>query len=56
MPQKLKPRAMEWFEDRVYESFLKNNTRVIFVDHLHYLVDLARQNRCLLKSGPLSGD
>ena len=53
MPSKLKPRAMEWFEDRVFEAFLKFNTRIIFVDHLHYLVDLARQKQVSLEIGTI---
>ena len=42
MPQKLKAHALTWFEDRVNESFEKYHTRIIFCDHLHYLIDLAR--------------
>lgn len=53
MPQKLKPRAMDWFNDRVYESFAKYNTRIIFIDHLHYLVDLARQKNVSLEIGTI---
>jgi replicative DNA helicase len=53
MPQKLKPRAMDWFEDRVYESFEKYHSRTIFVDHLHYLVDLARQKQMSIEIGTI---
>lgn len=53
MPKKLKPRALDWFEDRVWESFSKFNTRVIFIDHLHYLVDLARQQQINLEIGAI---
>jgi archaellum biogenesis ATPase FlaH len=53
MPQKLKPRAMDWFEDRVYESFEKFHTRIIFIDHLHYLVDLARQKQMSIEIGTI---
>lgn len=42
MPEKLKAHALPWFEDRVMESFEKYHTRIIFCDHLHYLIDLAR--------------
>lgn len=42
MPQKLKAHALDWFEERVYESFEKYHTRIIVCDHLHYLIDLAR--------------
>ncbi len=53
MPRKLKPRAMDWFEDRVFESFAKYGTRVIFIDHLHYLVDLARQAQMSIEIGTI---
>jgi KaiC/GvpD/RAD55 family RecA-like ATPase len=53
MPEKLKARTMDWFEERVYESFAKYNTRVIFIDHLHYLVDLARQHQMSLEIGTI---
>jgi len=42
IPSKLKPHALQWFEERVYESFEKYHTRIVFCDHLHYLIDLAR--------------
>ncbi len=42
LPTKLKSHAMTWMEERIQESFLKYHTRVVFIDHLHYLVDLAR--------------
>lgn len=42
MPSKLKAHALSWLEERIQESFEKYNTRVVFLDHLHYLVDLAR--------------
>jgi hypothetical protein len=42
LPTRLRVHALPWLEERVYESFLKFRTRIIFVDHLHYLIDLAR--------------
>jgi archaellum biogenesis ATPase FlaH len=42
LPEKLKAHALPWFEERVHESFEKYHTRIIFCDHLHYLIDLAR--------------
>lgn len=35
-------KSMSWFLQRVEESFLKHGTRVVFIDHLHYLFDLAK--------------
>lgn len=42
LPSKLKAHALPWFQERVFESFEKYHTRIVFVDHLHYLVDLGR--------------
>lgn len=42
LPAKLKAHAMAWVEDRIQEAFLKYHTRIVFIDHLHYLFDLAR--------------
>lgn len=44
---------MDWFEDRVYESFAKFNTRIIFIDHLHFLVDMAKQGQMSLEIGTI---
>ena len=42
LPAKLKANAMNWLEERMIESHIKYNTRIVFIDHLHYLVDMAR--------------
>lgn len=42
MPSKLRAHALPWLEERIQESFEKYHTRIIFIDHLHYLLDLAR--------------
>lgn len=51
MPAKLKAHAMPWIEARIQESFLKYRTRIIFIDHLHYLVDLARMKNPSIEIG-----
>jgi len=53
MPSKLKAHALDWFEDRVYESFQKYHTRIIFIDHLHYLIDLARIRNASIEIGQI---
>jgi len=53
MPAKLKPHALEWFKDRVQESFEKYHTRIIFCDHLHYLIDLARLRNPSIEIGQI---
>ncbi len=35
-------KSMTWFLERCEESFKKYGTRIIFIDHLHYLFDLAK--------------
>ncbi len=42
LPQKLKAHVLTWVEERIRESFEKYRTRIIFLDHLHYLFDMAR--------------
>ena len=51
LPQRLKAHAMNWIEERIQESFLKYHTRVIFLDHLHYLFDLARSRNPSIEIG-----
>jgi len=53
MPQKLRAHAINWFKDRTEESFLKYNTRIIFIDHLHYLIDLARLRNPSIEIGQI---
>ncbi len=42
MPKFLKASNLVWLEERIIESFQKYGTRIIFIDHLHYLIDMAR--------------
>ncbi len=51
MPSKLKAHDMKWLEDRILESFIKYHTRVVFIDHLHYLFDIARSRNPSLDIG-----
>lgn len=51
MPSKLKAHALPWLEERIYESFVKFRTRIFFVDHLHYLVDMARMKNPSIEIG-----
>ncbi len=39
--------------ERVHESFEKYHTRIIFCDHLHYLIDLARIRNPSLEIGQI---
>jgi replicative DNA helicase len=53
MPLKLKPKDIEWFKDRVLESYQKYNTRIVFIDHLHYLVDMVQRNNLSIEIGAI---
>jgi archaellum biogenesis ATPase FlaH len=48
LPDGLVARSMEWVESKIVEGLEKHNTRVVFIDHLHFLFDLvSRQNMSL---------
>ena len=51
LPAKLKAHALPWVEDRIAESFQKFRTRIIFIDHLHFLFDMARSRNPSLEIG-----
>ena len=53
MPAKLKSHALDWFEERVYESFEKYHTRIVLCDHLHYLIDLAKTRNPSIEIGQI---
>lgn len=51
LPRKLKPNAMDWLIGRMDESRKKYQTRVVFIDHLHYLFDMARSKNSSIEIG-----
>jgi replicative DNA helicase len=51
LPRRLKANAMDWLEERCLESFFKYRTRIIFIDHLHFLFDLARTRNPSIEIG-----
>jgi len=53
MPAKLKAHAMDWIEERIMESFAKYNTRIVFIDHLHYLFDIQKSKNPSLDIGAI---
>ena len=53
MPSVLKAGNWQWIEDRIMESFLKYHTRVVFIDHLHFVIDIARQGNISLEIGTI---
>lgn len=53
MPKKLTKSTVNWLENRIWEARLKYDIKVVFVDHLHYLVDLARMRNSSLEIGQI---
>jgi len=53
MPTMLKSGNWQWLETRILESFYKYNTRIIFIDHLHYIVDMLRQGNASMEIGTI---
>lgn len=51
MPKQLHHGSMDWFEERVIESFEKHRSRIIIVDHLHFLIDMFRLKNPSLEIG-----
>lgn len=51
MPKKLKSADMRWLEDRIMESFTKFHTRMVFIDHLHFLFDLFKSKSPSIEIG-----
>ena len=40
MPLKNKPYDLEWIEEKIVESIAKHDVKVIFLDHLHYIIPM----------------
>ena len=51
LPKQLHANNLDWLEDRCLESHVKHGTRVIFIDHLHFLFDMARMRNSSLEIG-----
>jgi replicative DNA helicase len=51
MPGILKPCDLNWLEDRVIESIEKFNSKIVFIDHLHFLFDLMSAKNVSLQIG-----
>lgn len=51
MPERLVPNAVGWVVKKVNESFKEYHTRVVFIDHLHFLFDIALKNNPSLQIG-----
>ncbi|RJQ29187.1 hypothetical protein C4571_02005 [Candidatus Parcubacteria bacterium] len=54
MPKKLKRNALEWLNERIWETQVKyNHVHAVFIDHLHFLFDMARSKSPSLEIGAI---
>ncbi|MGR3221207.1 MAG: DnaB-like helicase C-terminal domain-containing protein, partial [Candidatus Anammoxibacter sp.] len=51
MPQKNKAHDLEWIKDRIIESIAKYGVSVVFIDHLHFLFDIAKSRNASIEIG-----
>lgn len=51
MPAKMKANSLDWVRQRIIESLVKYGVKMIFIDHLHYLFDLARMRNTSIEIG-----
>ena len=45
LPKQLKENTLLWIETKIVEAIAKFNTKIIFIDHLHYIINLENINR-----------
>jgi len=51
MPRNLKMNALDWVMGKCLESYKQYHTRIVFIDHLHYLFDIARTRNPSIEIG-----
>lgn len=50
-PQVIKGRVMSYLDKKIAEAKAKHNIRIVFIDHLHYLLDLSRMSNASIQIG-----
>ena len=53
LPLKLRGQDMKWLKNRIYEAKLKYNIKAVFIDHLHYLLNLTTGHNVSLTIGDI---
>ena len=53
LPSINRAQDFNWFMERCLEAFFKYNTRIFFIDHLHFLIDMARVGNPSLEIGAI---
>lgn len=51
LPDHLISNALAWIEDKVIEAKIKHDITVVFIDHLHFLIQLAQSRNVPLEIG-----
>lgn len=47
LPNKIVNKSTFWLEERCYEALIKYQSQIVFIDHLHFLVDMVHRNASL---------
>ncbi|RPI76388.1 MAG: hypothetical protein EHM47_00350 [Ignavibacteriales bacterium] len=53
IPRRVKNHGIDWIEERIIESQVKYGTRIVFIDHLHYLISLGQSINTSLLIGAI---
>jgi len=53
MPKKLRPYALDWLQERTFEAIVKHGIQVVFIDHLHFLFDMAQARNTSIQIGQI---
>lgn len=51
LPARMKDNTLTWLEDRIIEGIGKFGVKIVFIDHLHYIVDMERLHNPSLEIG-----
>ena len=53
MPLELKGKSLNWLRERIHEAKIKHGARAVFIDHLHFICDMARMKNPSLEIGTI---
>src|SRR3990167_897172 len=53
LPKTLKDKSTNWIEEKIIEAKLKFGVKTVFIDHLHFLVDLIKMRQPSLEIGSI---
>lgn len=53
LPQVMAENHLKWVRERIHEAIIKYQVTAVFIDHLHYLIDLAKMDQPSLRLGSI---